>query len=288
MPKAINMTGGLGRIVCALPALKLLQEKEPDTIVVMNGWDDLYLHTNLNTVESSTVAIGALLENYDVITPEPYYQAGYRKGVYDMRYAFALDLGVEFGNTIDYGIKLDPALVRKYLSHFQSIPEAQGKPLAMIQVKASGDNLNIRDLNEDTAKNAIFACKANGYFPVLVGDLNNIPFNLECYNINNTALSDFITLIAMAELFIGGDSAGMHLARAFGKKGIIYLTSTAGTRYYPDWFTEFRHPDHPVTFEHPRLFRAEQKQSKLNLIKGVNNYSISEEDFNKAIQDIRE
>jgi len=287
MPKAININGGLGRVVCALPALKLLQEKEPDTLVIMNGWDDLFLMTDLNTIEAGSVAIGKMLEGYDVITPEPYHQAGYRNGEYDMRYAFAKDLGVEFGKTIDYGIRMDSNNVRKYMHHFRNeVADAKGKPLAMIQVKASG-NENIRDLNKETTLNAIEAVKKAGYFPVLVGDTSTIPFDLQCYHINNTSLVDYITLLAMCDLFIGGDSSGMHLARAFGKKGIIFFTSTAGIKFYPDWFIEFRHPDHPVTYEYPRLFRAEQKQAKLNEHKGVNKYYISEENFSKAIADIK-
>lgn len=285
MPKAININGGLGRIVCALPALKILQEQEPETLIIMGGWEELFLSTGLNVVEAGSVTIGKMLEGYDVITPEPYYQSGYREGLYDMREAFARALGVELVEPIDYGFRPCPDACMKLLKHLLELPDAKGKPVAVIQVKASGEN-NIRDLNKDTTLNAVQALKDEGYFPVLIGDMG-MSYDIPCYVFQKTSLTDFIALIAICDLFVGGDSAGMHIAKAFKKQGIIYLTSTAGIMYYPEWFIEFRHPDHNQTFEYPRLFRAEQKQAKLNAFKGVNQYYISTDLLRESIQKIR-
>lgn len=278
------MTGGLGRIVCALPALKLLQQQEPDSVIIMNGWDDLYMHTGLNVIEAASLNVGSILRKYDIITPEPYHQAGYRNGEYDMRFAFAKDLGVELGEALDYDIRPCMKTVKRLLTHFtKDVPDALGKRLAMIQIKASGTD-NIRDINKTNVLNAVNALKNKGYFPIIIGQ-GEMDYDIPAYVYKDTSLTEYISLIAIADFFVGGDSSGMHLARAFGKKGVILYTSTGGIKFYPGWFTEFRNPAYPDTFEYPRLFKAEYRQTKLNEYLGVERYEVTQEMFEAALNE---
>lgn len=281
MTIAININGGLGRCVCALPALY-----KSNSLVITNGWEELYALTDLNCIESNSSLIGQMLENVDVISPEPYHQAGYRKGDYSMVEAFHKDIGTqaEVGEEF-YGLYPDPPTNHDMWRKIQEAG-AEGKPIVAIQVIASGPG-NVRNLNESTTKNAIEACRELGLFPVIVGD-ENIGFETDCVIARGTSLTEYISLIAISDMFIGGDSSGMHIARALNKRGIIYFTSTSGTKYYPDWFHEFRHPDFLDTYEYPRLFAAEHRQTKRNARIGVNNYTISKDNFLEVIEKIRD
>jgi len=279
MDRAISINGGLGRCICALPALH-----KAGGLVITNGWEELYALTDLNCVEAGSSIIGGLLDNVDVITPEPYHQGGYRKGEYTMIDAFAKDIGVELDEEPYYGLYPDSTASQIMYQRIQEAG-AEGKPIVTIQVIASGPG-NVRNLNEDTTKNAIEACRELGLFPVIIGD-SNIGFETDCTMAQNTTLTEYISLIAISDLFIGGDSSGMHIAKALNKPGVIYLTSTSGTKYYPEHFIEFRHPNFESSFEYPRLFEAEQRQMKKNARMGVNNYFISKEDFTEVINKIR-
>lgn len=273
--KAININGGLGRVVASLPALYA-----SNSLIITNGWEELFSMTNLKTIEAGSSYIGEAIRDLDVVTPEPYHQAGYRRGEYNMVEAFHRDLGTQ-GTA--YGLFPCPTTTARL--HKQVHEAAKGLPLAMVQVKASGER-NLRDLNEDTTKNAIQALRDAGYFPVVIGD-TNLGFDLEVYNINNTSITEFVSLIMIGDIFVGGDSSGMHIAKALNKKGIIIFTSTGGTKYYPENFVEFRHPTYENTVEYPRLFRAELLQNNHNTHKGVDQYFVTTEQFADAIQLVR-
>ena len=278
MKKAIYVNGGLGRITAALPALKA-----SNSLIITSGWGELFTLTDLYCIESESAMMHSMLDGLDIITPEPYHQAGYRSGKYNMVKAFHKDLGTkgeDYGLTPD--VKTSAVMYDKLVSS-----GAADKKIITIQVRASGDLHNVRNMGKQSVINAVDAARELGHFPVIIGD-ENIGFELDCSIVRSTTLTEFVSLIGLSDMFVGGDSSGMHIAKALNIPGIIYLTSTAGHKYYPEHFTEFRHPDHKSTFEYPRLFSAEQAQSKKNDRAGVNRYDISKEEYLKTFESLGE
>jgi hypothetical protein len=268
------MTGGLGRIVAALPALQAA-----DSLVITNGWEELYSLTTLRTIEANSAYIGEALKGLDIVTPEPYHQADYREGKYNLVQGFHKCLGTE-GNY--YGLVPDTKTTEAWAKFL--CKEALGKPIAMIQLKSGATN---RDMSQGNAENVIEALKAKGYFPVIIGDLD-ISFDMTEFHIKDTSITDYVSLIALCDLFIGCDSSGMHIAKAFNKKGIIFFTSTAGQCFYPENFIGYKHPNHPNTVEYPRLFKAEQVQATLNRAKGLSNYTVPVDYLVDAIETLED
>jgi hypothetical protein len=274
MNRAIYIDGGLGRVIAALPALRASK-----SLVIVAGWEELFANTDIEHASAGATNLVTALHEVDIYSPEPYHTSKFRCGEQNLVESFNSLLGTE-GE--DYGLFANQFICNDWMGKFEEIEEAKGRRVALIQVRASGDT-NARDLTEEMSLNAVEACFAAGLYPVVVG--SPPLFDMPCPYFE-TSMSDFIALMSISTLFIGGDSSGMHLAKAMDTPGIICLTSTAGHRMYPEHFKEFRNPKHPCTFEYPRMFNAEERQGFLNVAKGVQDYSISVAEFSEAVEDI--
>lgn len=261
---AIKMSGGLGRVVSALPALNASNQ-----LVITEGWDELYTMTKLTRIESSSAFIGEALKNEDVITPEPYHTIDYRHGKMNLVESFNSLLGVV---GTDYGLYPNPLNVQHWIKHFG---EQTTQPIVVIQPTTSNF---VKSMSEQNVKNCIKSCHELGYFPVIVGD--SVPYNHDAYILSGTSVTDFVSIIAIGAYFIGGDSSGLHIARALGKTGILFLTSTSGIKFY-DGFIEFRHPINNKSIETPRLFAGEITNNKENELTDFN-YVVDVDDIKSS------
>ena len=77
MKKAFFINGGIGRVLCAIPALEWYkQHTDPDVVIVAEGWSELFLISPLLRNNIFPVGHKGLFEeklrDKDIITPEPY------------------------------------------------------------------------------------------------------------------------------------------------------------------------------------------------------------------------
>ena len=264
---AVKMSGGLGRIVCALPALT-----EAKQLVITDGWNELYTMTNLTRIEHSSAFIEQALDDDDVIAPEPYFSADYRSGKTSMVEEFHKALGTVQDENKQY-LYPNVASVEHWIKHFKAITDL---PLAMIQVEASSA---IRDISQQNLDNTIKALKDKGFFPVVIGELQRKKHSE--YSVIKTSITDLVSLIAVSNLVICPDSSCLHIATALNKKYIAFLTSTAGVKYHKaNNFYHFVNNNYPNTFEHPRLFAGE-------ITRRTHNESLSL-DYVVSIEEIKE
>ena len=274
---AININGGLGRVVAALPMLQSMSE-DPETRIITNGFDELFDLTTLKTIEGSSGNILDVCLSHDVHTPEPYRVSAYLRGEIDMSTAFFKAMGSEETRRF-YGLTPAYHSVLRMAKLIQD-SNTENKPICMIHPTASGEG-NIRNMSQQNVINAIAAAKQDGYYPLVIG-VENLGYEIDCLTSGNTSLTDFISLIFLAEVVICCDSAALHLSKALDKRTVVLFTSTAGTKYYPE-MTEFRHPTLTKTFEYPRLFRQEIKQGNINYSNGCDKYIVPVEEFIKSI-----
>jgi hypothetical protein len=277
MSKAIFINGGLGRCVASLPAIHEVTRQDPSTIIITGGWPEFWASTGLNCIEMDSLAVEPLISGKDVISPEPYYMNSYREGKIDMVEAFNELLNVEGDN---YRMYPNTRAMKELMGSI-SEQNPDGLPVICIQPKASG-TANIRDLNQDNTLNIIRLVQKAGGFPVIIGD-TDLYFDPKCTTVNETNLTQYISLIGLCHAFIGGDSSGMHIAKALNKPGVILLTSTAGIKYYPDHFTELRVPNHEDSKEFPRLFSVETKRMNHNEAGNLGDYVFDEDKLSEAI-----
>lgn len=261
--KAYYINGGLGRVLCAIPALQKLQEKE-ECLVVYDSWSDAYLGAGLKCIEASSLFLAEATKDSDIITPEPYHLKDVRNG--------KLNLVQGFNKIINNSTKqLKPyvPLDKRNIADWDNkIPKSKR---VVIQPYGSGGKIDSRSMTTEQVQQVINLVNSLGMVPVLIGteDLSGYDNAFVTYD---TTIADFMSIISLADYFIGCDSAGMHIARGLDIPGTIILGGTSGSKWYPDWFKEQK--SDIKTTQNIRLFQSERDMDYYNSRMNLMNYDI--------------
>ena len=266
--KVFHLDGGAGRVICALPALEKYAKKNPDKDfnVIIGGWDTLTFGNRLLQDKTYSMDVkgifNLLIKDNDLIHPEPYLVWEY----YNQECSLIEGFDKLINETDDHS-DLDPP--RLYLNKM----EEKGAANILAQVKSKQNkNATIviqpfgrsaRIDNGDIIDDSTRSIEPHVYHK-LVKKLS------QKYNIILMAEPDFCqalsqedsvsekpqgdlrmwaALIEACDYFIGCDSLGQHMARAFDKPGSVIMGSTyAENVSYPDWFNIIENEDVAKTY----------------------------------------
>lgn len=271
MKKLIFLDGGAGRIVAAIPALEkyVRDHPEEEIRILINGWDNLLWGNQLLepiTYNPDTKGIfREFLQDADAtISPEPYREPGYFKQKLSLAEAF----NKLINNTDDHSEIVKPNL---YLSKAEEknaanmiadISAQQGKKhTIVIQPFGRSATVNRGDVIDESSRSL-----ESGNYLSLVKKLAT-KYNLILFAEPDFHLADdtytvkpqmdlraWMSVIEAADYFIGADSVGQHMARAFDKPGTVIIGSTyAINTTYPDWFQIYEKPDAIKTYSPIRI-----------------------------------
>jgi hypothetical protein len=261
---AIN--GGAGRVICAIPALEKYARINPndDFRVVVSGWENLYW--NHPMLQQRTFGMGhkRLFEDYiknsRLVVPEPYSNFDYYNQNISMIEAF----DQEINNTRDHSDLTSPKLYlqkEETLSVKNLIASAKKEKgidkVVVFQPYGSTMNLNHgvpndpsnRSMDPDQALH--LAQKLSKHTIVVFFGPKELvhPRDSVMLNVSNMQpdLRMYMSLINEADYFIGCDSVGQHMARAFDTPGLVVMGSTFEKNVsYPDYFKFYRKDQQPV------------------------------------------
>jgi hypothetical protein len=274
MNKTFIINGGAGRVIAAVPALEKFHKLNPtnDFRIIVHGWQDLFWSHPL--LQPRTVGIHQknifqdYIKDFQMVCPEPYFIYDY----YNQKISLAEAFDREINQTHDHGNLGLPSL---YLSTYEKL-----------SVKRI-----ISELRELHKKNRIVVFQPYGSTMTLN---NGIPYDNSHRSVNpgdylkigkflndkdclvlffgnrelrhpgdnfsadltkfNPDLRMFLALISECDYFIGCDSVGQHMARAFNKPGSVFMGSTFEKNVsYPDHFRIFRKPGHNPVYSPIRL-----------------------------------
>ena len=266
--KVFHLDGGAGRVICALPALEKYAKKNPDKDfnVIIGGWDTLTFGNRLLQDKTYSMDVkgifNLLIKDNDLVHPEPYLVWEY----YNQECSLIEGFDKLINETDDHS-DLDPP--RLYLNKM----EEKGAANILAQVKSKQNkNATIviqpfgrsaRIDNGDIIDDSTRSIEPHVYHK-LVKKLS------QKYNIILMAEPDFCqalsqedsvsekpqgdlrmwaALIEASDYFIGCDSLGQHMARAFDKPGSVIMGSTyAENVSYPDWFNIIENEDVAKTY----------------------------------------
>lgn len=263
------INGGAGRVIAAIPALEKYHRLNPndDFRVIVHGWESLYWSHPL--LQNRTFGIAQkglfelLIKNNRVICPEPYLKYGYYNQELSMAEAFDEDIN----QTNDHADLTDPQLYISSLERnsvnkiIRDKKEETGKSrVLVIQPYGSGigisnnrpydsshrsldvdEYLKLINKIQEVNKDALIFYFGGQEFRH-PGD--NITVNFENLPVD---LRFFMSLISECDYFVGCDSVGQHMARAFNKPGLIIMGSTDEKNVsYPDHFTIYRNGKSPT------------------------------------------
>jgi len=267
------LSGGAGRIVAAIPALEKYARLNPedDFKVLIHGWDFLlYGNPELQDRVYNADQKGMfelVIKGRNMVTPEPYHKWSY----YNQKASLAEAFDEEINATTDHSDLSSPKIylaeeeIRKAKELIEEIktkfkkdkivvmqPFGQG---AQVDEKGNFSDTTGRSLTQEAYVKLIenlpekFGCIYFGPQP-LMSKSDKISVNL-----GDQHMRLWAALINEADYFVGIDSLGQHLARAFDKPATVIMGPTFEKNVsYPD-------------YEKFKFFRNEKVKAKYSPIR---------------------
>lgn len=258
------ITGGAGRAVCSIPAFEKYHKLNPedDFRIVVHGWDMLFWsHPILQDRVFNAGQKGlfeTVFKNNRTVMPEPYHAYEF----YNEQISLIEAWDYAINNTNDHSdLKQEGYL---YLSRYEkkqakqfvkSIKADKNKKHCVVtQPFGSGVELIDNIPHDDTSR----SIEQHDYYEI-VNHLHKNSVVLYSSQEQFKRANDTITisfdgthptlpyfrlllgLISECDYFIGCDSVGQHIARAFEKPGLILMGATGDKCFsYPDHFKIYR------------------------------------------------
>lgn len=271
MKKVFYIDGGAGRVIAAIPALEKYVRNHPDEDVriLIGGWDNLLWGNQLLepiTYNPDTKGIfREFLSDADVfITPEPYRVPGY----FNQKLSLAEAFDVEINGTNDHSDIGKPHL---YLSKREElmavnligdVAQQQGKkhtiviqPFGRSAVAERGVVIDDSSRSMESNNYLSLVKKLSTKYNLILFAEQNMYLPEDTYTFKTQAdLRGWMSIIEAADYFVGCDSVGQHMARAFDKPGTVVIGSTyAINTTYPDWFQVYEKPGVEKTYSPIRI-----------------------------------
>ena len=260
MNKTFIINGGAGRVIAAIPALEKYHRLNPtdDFRVIVHGWESLYWSHPILQQRTIGVHQKDIFEQYikprQVICPEPYYQYDYYNQKISLAEAFDREINhttehADLGKPNLYLSTYEQTSVRRIINEFK---EKSGKSKVMV-FQPYGSGMQIvngrpfdsthRSLDSDDYLYMIEHLSKDCLI-FFFGSMelrhpgDQITPDLKMFNPD---LRMFMALISECDYFVGCDSVGQHMARAFDKPGTVIMGSTFDINVtYPDHFRIIR------------------------------------------------
>lgn len=267
MNTTFMLSGGAGRIITAIPALEKYHRLYPedDFKVLIHGWGNLYWshpllqNKTFNVEQKGTFDL--IIKNSILKHPEPYHRYSYYNQYTSLSEAF----DEEINQTNDHSDLDKPNLychTNELNTSYKMIQDAKqqkgrqkfcvfqpyGSSIQLVNnrpLDSSGRSLDV----DDALKLGYLLSK--DYVVLYFGPSELIHpgdnFMLNAKDIPNADLRFYMAMIAQCDLFVGVDSVGQHMARAFNKPGLVIMGSTFEKNVsYPNYFKFFRNGIKPT------------------------------------------
>lgn len=254
--KIFAIDGGAGRVIAAIPALEKYAKNHPndDWAIVVFGWDILFFGNPLlqERVYSADVKgiFNSLIKDSEVISPEPYRLWQY----FNQKCSLAEGFDKIINETDDHSdlgkpnIYLNKAEEKIAANILADVKVNQQKDLTIvIQPFGRSARIDNGDIIDDSSRSIephvyykLVKKLSQKYNLIFMGEPEYIQQiqekDTQSFKLQ-TDLRGWAAIIEASDYFIGCDSVGQHMARAFDKPGTILMGSTfAINTTYPDYF----------------------------------------------------
>lgn len=250
MKKAFFVNGGVGRVLCAIPALEWYKENvDPDVVIVAEAWGEIYLasKTLRNNVYPSNHKdlFKEKLKDRDLHSPEPYRLNAYFTQKCNLIQAFDMlinDLS-EVPESKPFNLeinKVDQAfgynLVNQVKQQFQKDKVIVFQPLGsgakhegQFIIDSSGRSFEVKDIAY------VVKTLSKDYGIIMMSNLEIPTHEPMAAAVPQANLLQWMGVINACDYFVGCDSVGQHYANALGKPATVVIGSTFPENIsYPD------------------------------------------------------
>jgi ADP-heptose:LPS heptosyltransferase len=229
MKRVIYIDGGVGRVICSLPAIEKASKK--DEIIVITPHTQVFMN-NPNIYRILHPSTPYIFEDYifdnNFEHPEPYQLNKYYRGELHLIQAFNFIIN----NDIELSkpnIYLTSSEIKNAKNLIQSLTST--KKILLFQPFGSSNSIvcnnaepthnsdaSGRSLSENQANYILEKLKSE-YEIIYIGDY--LATSSESFHVLNLSIRDVFSLCMHADKFIGIDSFLMHAANAFNLPGLV-------------------------------------------------------------------
>ena len=255
-PKSFFINGGAGRVLCSIPAFEKYQEDHPDEdfLIVCEGGTDffkghptlyskVYDHWHKNLFRDKLI-------NTDIVTPEPYRVWEYYNQKCNLSQAFDIAInnkGIRELPKPTIKLSKEESINGKFV--VEEVRQKTGKPKTVVfqpfgrGVQALGNIITDSSGRSFEFNNVVSIIKRlqRKYSVVLMSEIG---FDFEKEGLKDTIsfpsgqnmpIRAWAGIIKEADLFLGCDSVGQHIAYTMDKPAVTVMGSTYGVNVsYPD------------------------------------------------------
>jgi len=252
MQKTILINGGMGRIICAIPALERFITNNPDSYIILDGGADILLGNPIlqdRIYDASTKGIFEnIIKHSEFSIPEPYFDNEFYNQKINIAQAFDKIINGSIREDFDYrpNIFFNKQDIITGTIACNRAKEQFNKPKTIVIQPFGRGVEECPDLNTvfDSSSRSLnlstflaIAKELNKYYNVISMSEFHIPENQYTRHPENVPLRTWGAIIQNADYFIGCDSVGQHLAYSVNTPGTVILGSTfAQNVSYPNYF----------------------------------------------------
>jgi len=289
------INGGAGRVIAAIPALEKYAKLNPedDFKVIIHGWEALTWSHPLLQKKTFPANIKGLFDSHiksnRLICPEPYYIQGY----YTQRLSMAEAFDQEINETQDHS-DLGPAHL--YISSFEKmsivrildeLKKQYNKSKVLIYQPFGSGASRVSDKVYDKSHRSLGHEQYYQLAERISKDCLIVYFGQKDLRHPNDKFTVFLekfnpdlrmymALISECDYFLGCDSVGQHIARAFDKPGAVVMGATIETNVsYPDHFRMLRKANRTPVYDPIRISQVDSEFTHRDN-DGIMNFSDSE------------
>jgi hypothetical protein len=246
---AFYINGGIGRVICAIPALEKYLENNPDDdFIVMSEFayeafsGHPRLHSRAYPVNTPHL-FRDKLKDRNVVIPEPYAVWEYYNQKCNISQAFDICINGSFDKNLHKpSIYLSNEEIITATNIVNDMRSQRNTPLFIFQPFGRGITMNAVESptgpidtsgKSFTVEGAAKLIKLIEHkYSILVMNEFNIDFKTQfgckydTYFVENINLRKWFGLLKAADAFIGCDSIGQHIAHAYNKPAYVVLGST--------------------------------------------------------------
>jgi hypothetical protein len=251
MKTIINIDGGVGRIIAAIPALLKYNKLHPeeDWYVMIPGWDIMTWGIPELQARTFNPETKGIFENYywdadKVIAPEPYKLPAFYRNEISLREAFDRTINdtEDHSDLPDLTLKLSLDEIIHAKEIIRSIKKDSNKKIIVFQPYGSTSQLTEMGIYDKTMR-SITHYMTNELCKKLTKDYIVISMNDWCQEDGvlvlqpDPSLRIWAAIIQEADYFIGCDSCGQHMAKAVGTPASVVVAGTHEVAIsYPETF----------------------------------------------------
>lgn len=252
-PYVIQVDGGIGRVICSVPAIEKLAKTTQRKVIVITSYPDVFLkNPNVHKVYNLNREYlwDDVIRHGEFLYPEPYFNHLYYDQQHHLMQNFNFLIHGEAGKVERANIYLTEEEKAWALGFVADRKKEFKKKIVLLQCFGSSARLEENRVIDPTHRSLNMTkvdqiCKETNHLYI---NVSHIPLNYSNVWQQDFTLRQLFALTSCCDFIVGIDSAVMHIGASFNKSGVIFFGSTYQANLSYPCFTNIQRKGYPKNY----------------------------------------